>query len=259
VYAYSAQQSALKFNIASLIIIMPIFLLIAGSLHKKYKNRELNPQSGVYRWLTYLMLLVSGLNIIGSLIAIVFRLLDGDYTIAFFLKVLVILVIAGGIFGYYWYDLKRNDYSNRSMTSLLSVVGIAIVVLVAVIGSFFLVESPTESRKIAFDNQRVEDLMMLKNQVENYYYENEALPDDLSDRRFAKIMDPLSRISYDYNKLDESSYEICATFDREINPGELRYRRYPEDNFYYHTAGFQCFEQKIANKNIDVPLGAPIR
>jgi len=92
-------QGGLKFGIASALIVAPIFLLIIGVLHKHYKNSVLNPQSGVYRWLTYLILLATALNIIGRLIQLVFQLLDGDYTLASILKVCVVLVIAGGIFG----------------------------------------------------------------------------------------------------------------------------------------------------------------
>jgi hypothetical protein len=69
----SFSQEGLKMGIASALIITPIFLIVIASLHKHYKNNTLNPQSGVYRWLTYLVLLVTALNIIGRLIQLIFQ------------------------------------------------------------------------------------------------------------------------------------------------------------------------------------------
>ncbi|MEK7167620.1 MAG: DUF5671 domain-containing protein, partial [Patescibacteria group bacterium] len=75
-------QYGLKVAIASLIIVTPVLLATINFLHYKYKKEEINHQSGIYRWLTYLMLFVVFLVIIGSLITLVFNLLNGDYTLA---------------------------------------------------------------------------------------------------------------------------------------------------------------------------------
>ena len=89
-----------------------------------------------------MILLVTGLNIIGRLIQLVFQLLDGDYTLASILKIVVVLLIAGGIFGYYWYHLKRTDYSKRSQISTIFFVAIVTAVVVSIVTSFFSIDSP---------------------------------------------------------------------------------------------------------------------
>src|SRR3989338_126571 len=86
-----------SFPIASLLIITPIFLLVSGVLHRHYKQGKLE-KGAIYRWLTYLMLLVSALVIAGDLIKLVTDLLDGEYKINTILKIATVFVISLGIF-----------------------------------------------------------------------------------------------------------------------------------------------------------------
>jgi hypothetical protein len=65
--------------------------------------------SKIRKWLTYLTLFVTAGVIIGDLIALIFNLLGGEITTRFALKSLVILGIAGLIFGYYLWDLKKEE------------------------------------------------------------------------------------------------------------------------------------------------------
>ena len=45
----------------------------------------------------------------GDMITLVNGLLAGEFTLRFLLKVVVAAVIAGGIFGYYLWDLRREE------------------------------------------------------------------------------------------------------------------------------------------------------
>lgn len=242
----SYSQSGLKFGVASALIVTPIFLLIVSSLHKKYKAGALSPQSGVYRWLTYLILLIAGLNIIGRLIQLVFQLLDGDYTLASILKIVVVLLIASGIFGYYWYDLKRTDYSKKSSISMAFFALIVVVALGGIITSFFVIDSPAVTQAKKQDLQRAEDLSGIDNMINNYYIENEELPADLSATRFNQFSDPKTGESYGYNVTGTQEYELCATFDLIADPND-EYRYYDGKDWYYHKEGYQCFKSSITS------------
>lgn len=254
-------QTGLKFGVASALIVTPIFLWIVGLLHKNYKKGLLNPQSGVYRWLTYLILLVTALNIIGRLIQLVFQLLDGDYTMASILKICVVLFIAGGIFGYYWYDLKRKDYSQRSKVSLIFFALIAIIVSVSIISSFFIIDSPKTTNMKKHDQQRVNDLYNLDNAINAYYRENKKLPEDLSDARFSRSQDPKTSQLYGYKAMSEEKFEICATFSLAISPDDSDdkgYPRYGNKDWDFHEAGYQCFSSTVYDDSKPVPV-PPIR
>jgi len=254
-FSYQSQFSTgtLKFQIASLLIITPIFLAIIGHQHKNYKENKLNPQSGVYRWLTYLMLFIAALNIIGSLIALVFKLLDGEYTVGSLLKIGVVFLIALGIFGHYWIDLKRHDYSSRSKMSQTAFIIVVALTVAAIVGGFILAPSPQVSRDLNFDRQRAEDLTTLRFQVDNFYSQNEKLPEgeDLEAQQFSLLSDPETQEPYEYIIVSPDEYEICATFALSIKDFDdnTRYPRYNEE-WYYHEAGRQCFTQKINDLRI---------
>lgn len=246
---------ALQFMVASVIIVVPIFLAAIGILHKQYKLKKLNNQSGVHRWLTYLMLFVAVCNIIGSLIALVYRLLAGDYTIAFILKALTVLVIALGIFGYHFYDLRRQDYLKRSQVSIGTFSAVVVLSVIAVITAFFIVGSPQQSRALKFDAQRVNDLSNLKYQIENYYRQNKALPADLSDPQFERFLDPETKQSYDYNVVSKDQYELCATFGLDA-PKDDPYT-YGNDEWRFHKAGYQCYTVRVTDYSKEAPV--PVR
>ncbi len=241
-YVAMFSQGPLKFGIASAIILTPIFLAVSGLLHRYYKTGKLNHQSGIHKWLTYLMLLVSALTVIGRLIYQLFRFLDGDYAIAVILKTLVMLVIAGGIFGYYLYDLMRKDFSQKSLISKVSMTLVIIIALASVIGGFMIIDSPATARAVKFDQQRTNDLYNLEGMINDYYSQNKKLPQDLSAEKFSQYQDPETNKVYDYKITGEKEYELCATFSLAYNPNRSEYNYGGNKDWSYHQAGYQCFK-----------------
>jgi hypothetical protein len=232
----------LKFGIASLIVITPIFLVIISNLHRKYKEKILNPASGIYKWLTYLILLISALTILGYLIGIIFQFLDGEHTISTLLKALTVLVIAGCIFGYYWYDLKRTNYAKPNQVSTIFFVIVIVVALVSIIGGLFLVDSPQTARMHKMDRERVNDLNNISYMLDNHYRENAELPVDLSAARFSKITDPETKMAYEYVVLnsEDGKYQLCTTFDLEASENDRDMGA--GNDWEYHLGGYRCFD-----------------
>ncbi len=93
-------------RMASLIVAFPIFLLVTRfTIRQAAKNPEML-ESGVRKWLTYIALLITAGIVIGDLITFLDYFLRGELTTRFGLKVLTVLIIAGGIFAYYLRTLK---------------------------------------------------------------------------------------------------------------------------------------------------------
>ena len=253
-YYNQFSQVSLKIGIASALIVTPIFLLVINFLHRHYKNGILNHQSGVYRWLTYLVLLAAALNIIGRLIQLIFQFLDGSYTLASVLKILVVLLIASGIFGYYWYDLKRTDYSVKSQVSKIFFAVVVVVILASVVGGFFLIDSPQTTRMKKRDQERVMHLDNIRNILTSDYINTKALPNDLSEPKFSGNVDPQTNQLYEYRLIDATKYELCATFELPAeDPQKNGYSTpYPlgGENWYYHKEGRQCFEQTVSGLDV---------
>ncbi|HET9233487.1 MAG TPA: DUF5671 domain-containing protein [Candidatus Eisenbacteria bacterium] len=95
--------------LASVIVAFPLYVWFTGILIKRLrKNPELRG-SEIRKWLTYLTLFVASATIIADLITLLTRLLQGELTTRFILKVLVVLIISGLVFLYYLSDLRPEE------------------------------------------------------------------------------------------------------------------------------------------------------
>lgn len=99
----------IRWATATLIVAFPVFLLAALRISREVAAEPARRNSAIRKWLTYLTLFIAAAIIVGDLIALVFGLLNGELTIRFVLKVLVVAAISGGIFSYYLWSSKRDD------------------------------------------------------------------------------------------------------------------------------------------------------
>jgi len=204
------------------------------------------------------------LTIIGRLIYQLFRFLDGEYALAVILKTLIILAIAGVIFSYYLYDLIRKDFSKKNSISIAAFVLVVVVAFTAVISGFLIIDPPSKSRALKFDQQRVNHLYELNSFISSYYQENKKLPSDLSADRFSRFKDPQTGQNYDYKVLGEQEYELCADFSLAV---ELKDRDYywGDKDWSFHKEGYQCFKLTVVEYPetksgvMPIPQEAPVR
>lgn len=107
-YALSSAYSSIRLSIASLIVVFPTYVLVTRYLGKIYSADPAKLNLRTRKWLLYLTLFLAALVIIGALVTLVYNLLGGDLTWRFILKVLTVLFIAGPVFSYYLWDLRRH-------------------------------------------------------------------------------------------------------------------------------------------------------
>lgn len=107
-YGTSYQLDTIRRSTASIIIAYPLFIWLTYRLRNAMKQNPEKRSSKIRKWLTYITLFITAGIIIGDLIMLVFNLLSGDFTLRFILKVLTVGGIAGLIFGYYLWDMKRD-------------------------------------------------------------------------------------------------------------------------------------------------------
>ncbi len=108
-YASDYSTSLIRSSTAAIIITFPLFLFMARLLQRAIKRDPSKRSSLIRKWLTYITLYFATGIIVGDLITLVTYVLNGDLTLRFVLKVLVVLVIAGSIFGYYLWDLRTEE------------------------------------------------------------------------------------------------------------------------------------------------------
>ncbi len=253
-YGHSAAVS-IRFAIASLIIVFPVFILASWFLNKIYAKESEVRESKIRKWLIYLTLFVASLVIIGDLIYVINTFLGGEITARFILKALSVLLVAGAIFGYYLDDVRRKAPSDLGKYFAWVV---SAITLIAVGGAFFIVGSPQNARLLQIDQQRVNDLQNIQWQIVSYWQRKGQMPETLADLNdtisgYFAPTDPETKQPYEYNLKNASTltFELCAKFnlDSKGQTGIKPRADYPVyDGIYQsweHSASRVCFERHI--------------
>lgn len=248
-YAFFAST---RFSTASLIIAFPLFAWLAARLTRETERAPIKRFSPVRRWLTYLTLFVSAAAIIGDLTALVYNLLGGELTLRFVLKVLVVGMIAGSVFGFYLLDLRREEGSAPAVNALgrrlLIAAGIAAVG--ALIGGFLLMGSPATQREQRMDMRRIGDLRELEGAIRSHYRTHAALPESLealAERPGLglSLADPQTGEPYGYVREDGGHFRLCATFATDSGERRGGRRVVPVGVDWAHGIGPTCFDRRI--------------
>lgn len=250
--------SPISLPVATLIVTFPLFLIVSNVLRKGYAEDSSKKEFAVRKWLVYVTLFIAGGILAGDLITLIYFFLDGqELTAGFLLKVLSVLVVAGGIFGYYMDDLK--DRLNGKRRNLWRI-GATVLVLGSIIAGFLVIGSPATQRAFRQDSQRVSDLESIQWQIINYWQQKGEVPASLSVvgdplSGWEMPTDPKTNAQYEYEKTGNLSFNLCANFDRSTPKvtGNSGYPRIAEDSAigmkglsnWQHEAGRTCFSRTI--------------
>jgi len=266
-FYFTRMANAVRLSTSILIIAIPIYLLTSWLLGKDLVSNREKRELKLRKWLIYFTLFISAITIIIDLIMFVYNFLSGELTIQFFLKILVVLLVAAAVFGYYIYDLRRKNMKSKAPKILAW--ALSFVILASIIAGFFIIGTPAEQRKRRFDEQRVENLQILQSQIINYWTQKEVLPQNLSELEdsisgFIVPKDPDSDLPYEYNVIDSLSFELCATFKTSSDDFGSTSKGarvvLPYDSFqqnWSHQAERTCFTRVIdpelyqSERNID--------
>jgi hypothetical protein len=96
----------LSWQIATVVTAFPIFALVHVLIGKMLGERPELYDSGVRKWLTYIALVVAAVVVLADGVWFVNAFLRGELSTRFVLDELVLLLLSGGVFGYY---LKTID------------------------------------------------------------------------------------------------------------------------------------------------------
>jgi hypothetical protein len=215
-------------EMASLFVAFPIYLLINRIIFRESAKRPAAVESGVTRWLTWLALLIAAGVIIGDLITFLAWFLRGELSVRFVLKVLVVGVLAAGVF---WYYLGSLGMVRRLSNRLFATAATACIVA-SIVGGFLVTGSPDRQRAFTADQRRIEHLQRFANDAHAQWAGTQTLPNTLP----SNLRDPVTGQPYEYRPLSGPSYQICAVFETE-GDSETRYRA----RTWHHPAGRHCY------------------
>jgi len=261
-------RQGLRWPLAVLVVLFPVYVWVTSLIEREAKKFPEKRELRVRKWLIYLTLFITTLIIIGDLIALINRFLEGGITTRFVLKVLAVLLIAGGVFIYYGWILKRKEDEKHSPMRFFPKIAVGLVAIVA-IGGFVAAGSPQAERIKKFDDERVMHLQTLQYEITYFWQSKERLTKNLDELRddiggFIPPRDPESDVPYEYRMLVPLKFELCATFGAEMN--EAQYGRtkpipaepFSQETLFSHGIGRFCFERTI-DPEIWKPFVKPVR
>lgn len=269
-YYYSRISSTIHYAIAALVVAFPLYYLTVRLWFKHFREDEAKVESKLTKWLTYLVLLGTSVTIVGDLIAVLYTFLQGELSARFILKALVVLVLAGMVFGFYFLERRKIQYRidvPRRVFTGFGYVAMGLVLFGVVFG-FLASGGPGTERDRRFDEQRSRDLTSIASCVSRYAQGMNTLPATLAEMNTyqstascGREYDPETDLPYEYRVVEPlvwqssgvrlGTVELCATFalstyTDKAATGQPYYA--DNTNFKQHDAGRTCFTRQITVK-----------
>lgn len=274
--------SDMRMAIAFLVVMFPIYLALSMYVSRDIKKFLYKRDLLIRKIFIYTTLFVTVCTLLGSLVTTIYFYLGGELTVRFGLKALTVLVIAGAVFGYYMYALRR-DYAKKSVVPNLIAVVSSLLVITSLVWGVSIIGTPAEMRLKRIDDTRLSDVSRIQQEIFNHFQTTDKLPTTLTDlndafQGYVVPKDPVTGESYEYRVLQQpvvrnnvalnrkelvtpAIFELCATFvtEREYNDRGtpvLTDKMYSASNYYYsgdtsmfwnHGAERTCFKRVISS------------
>ncbi len=111
-YSVEAYKSTLKGALSTLIVFFPVQIGMAWFMMRRMDAIPALRTMLIRRFMTGLTMFGAVVSIMIMLVSAVNRLLDGELTMRFSLKLLAMIVVAGSAFAYYLWDMRAHKITN---------------------------------------------------------------------------------------------------------------------------------------------------
>ncbi|HEV7121640.1 MAG TPA: DUF5671 domain-containing protein [Candidatus Paceibacterota bacterium] len=246
-----------RIAMAAVIVLTPTLIVLLYLIRRSIEKEPGKANIWVRRWAVGLTLFIAAVTILIDLITLINTFLGGEITERFVLKVVVVLLIAAGVFMHFLAETWGYwiTYPKRATSVGIGVIVLAIAVVVS---GFLIIGSPQHVRALRYDAQKVSDLQNIQYQVIEYWQAKRALPPDL-----AAVADPISGMSipsdpqsdapYAYTVVNALSFQLCANFNAPTpdtagtGATDVSYPMAAGSvsDSWQHGAGTVCFDRTI--------------
>jgi hypothetical protein len=250
--------SSIRLGFAIVSVFFPTYIILTRLVNKNRRESEDSSYLGLTKWLIYLSLLVSGLVLLGDLVAVIMGFLEGELTFRFILKALAVFVVIGGAFYYYIQDAK-GYWLDREKQSIVYGVVASTLIAATLVGALMQIPNPAQVREQKVDSEMISDLQDIQWRTQDYYQANQALPADLTSLygEFAVPTAPENKPDYVYEVTGDTTFKLCATFNFDSNTVSQNYAAdrimmapgFAGNYNWDYKAGEWCFERVIENQN----------
>ncbi|MBL27064.1 MAG: hypothetical protein CMM50_05870 [Rhodospirillaceae bacterium] len=101
--------NGIRFSIAVLVVFFPLFLIMNAKAERSSRLDTAKRRSALRRWFGFLTLLLAALSLLGDLVYVIYKFLDGDLTSRSLARAAVVAVVAGCIFLYFRKETEEAD------------------------------------------------------------------------------------------------------------------------------------------------------
>lgn len=112
-FFFGSRDYQIRSAIAGLVVGTPLFAWLALHIRRQRRTNPAMQRSRVRKWLTYITLIIASCTLIGDTISLVYSFLAGELSARLLLKLLVIAVLAGGVFFYFIRDAEEGDTNDQ--------------------------------------------------------------------------------------------------------------------------------------------------
>lgn len=252
-WAIESAGESIRLGIAMVLVFFPTYLVLTRIVNKLRRTEKNSAYLGLTKWLIYLSLLVSGLVLLGDLVAVIMAFLGGEITQRFIFKAAAVLVVIGAAFHYYILD-ARGFWLKNEQKSIMFGIGAGIVVFVALSYGFTNIETPATVREMKLDEKQLQDLQTIQWQIEDYLITTSSTTPITLEEMYGDFPIPSApegRDAYEYKQTDVG-FDLCATFafDSFENVDQYTSRIDPtmpikNGNDWRFEAGKYCFERVV--------------
>lgn len=226
-------QSDVRFAIASLVVMFPVYLILSWYTSRDIKKFLYKQDIFIRKAMIYCTLFITILTLIGTLVYAIYTYLGGELSVRFGYKSLAVFLLSLGLLSYYYYSLKRDFSKKTFIPTILSLV-VSLIVLASVVWSISIIGSPSVMRAKKIDSTRLSDISRIQQEVFNRFQSTDKLPltlveldnafqgyqvptDPITKETYGYkvIQQPLFKTNYTTNKKELVSpaiFELCATF-----------------------------------------------
>ncbi len=221
-YSYDPYSGSIKFAIATLVVAFPLFLVLMRIIRRDISANPEKTDLWVRRWALYLTVFIAGFTVASDLVTLIYYFLDGEVTMRFGLKVLMVLLVAGAGLMHFLADIWGYWTKHPAYAQYVGL-AVAALILVTVGSGFLIIGSPMDARLYKYDDQKTNDLTNIQYQLVEYYRQKGEVPATLTELydpisgNFLPL-DPQTGLEYTYTKKGALEFSLCATFNKESRP-----------------------------------------
>lgn len=254
VWEIESAASSVRLGFAMVLVFFPTYLVLTRLVNTNRRGSNDHSYLNLTKWMIYLSLLVAGITLLVDLAVVIMGLLEGELTMRFILKALAVAVVTGAAFLYYIKDAQGYWLQNERRSYIYAAV-VTVLVVATMIMSLTQIPNPSTVREMKADSEMVSILQDIQWRVEDYYRANQALPADLAEVYGAFDAPPVTAelAEYSYTPTSDTEYQLCSTFNYDVNALQLQYRPVPmadsiamKGNYNWdYKAGYWCFNRVI--------------